>query len=199
MPGTADNFSSTLLTIGPGKFYTSCAVPAGGARLTLHTDLTPESVANPSAKHVGFTDAGNKFIYTPEVEVFEADEQTAPIFSRILTENAMIEGQMLQGADLTTLDELLFAGAKASGSGYEQITLGGNTSITGVSVALIAPTVASSTYAQVVNIYNAYNERGLEVEITRRTLAKIPYSFKGLQISTRTQGDRLCNFWKSAA
>lgn len=199
MPGTSDNFLTTKLTIGPGKFYTSVAVPAASARLTLHTDLTPESVANPSAVHVGFTDQGNKFTYTTEVELFEADEQTAPIFSRILTENAMIEGAMLQGADLTVLDQLLMAGTKASASGYEQITLGGNVAVTGVSVALIAPTVLDATKAQVINIYNAYNQNGLEVEITRRTLAKIPYSFKGLQVSSRAQGDRLCNYWLQVA
>lgn len=198
MPGTSDNFSTSKLTIGPCKFYTNVAVPGAGARLTLHTDDTPESVANPNAKHIGFTDQGMKFSYTTEIQTFEADEQTAPIFSRLLTEKAMLEGTILQNADFTVMDELLMAGTKATGSGYEEITLGGNTTVTGVSIAVIWPTVAAAANALVINIYNAYNAIGIELNITRRELGKTPFRFEGQAVATRAVGDRLCNLWQQA-
>lgn len=196
MAGTADNFSTSLLTIGPCKFYTGLAVPGAGARLTLHTDDTPDSTANANAVHVGFTDQGLKFTYTTEIQTFEADEQTAPIFSRLLTEKAMLEGTILQNADLNVLDELLMAGTMGSASGYEEITLGGNTTVTGMSVAVIWPSVASASNAMIINIYNAYNEVGLELNITRRELGKTPFRFAGQAVATRAVGDRLCNIWK---
>jgi hypothetical protein len=198
MPGTANNFLTTLLTIGPCKFYTGLAVPAAASRLTLHTDDTPESVANPNAVHVGFTDQGMKFTYSTEIQKFEADEQTAPIFSRVLTEAAMLEGVMLQNADFNVLDELLMAGTQATGSGYEEITLGGNTTVTGISIAVIWATVAAAANAMVVNIYNAYNAIGMELNITRRELGKTPFRFEGQSVATRAVGDQLCNLWKQA-
>lgn len=198
MAGTSDGFSTSTLTIGPCKFYTSLAVPASGSRLTLHTDDTPESVANPNAVHAGFTDQGMQFAYTTEIQKFEADEQTAPIFTRLLTESAMLEGVLLQNADFNILDELLMAGVQATGSGYEEITLGGNTTVTGMSVAVIWPSVGTSTNVIVINIYSAYNEQGLLLNVTRRELGKTPFRFAGQSIATRTAGDRLCNLWKQA-
>lgn len=196
MAGTANNFSTSLLTIGPCKFYTGLAVPGAGARITLHTDDTPDSTANPDAVHVGFTDQGVKFSYTTEIQKFEADEQTAPIFTRLLTEAAMLEGTILQNADFNVLDELLMAGTQAAGSGYEEITLGGNTTVTGMSVAVIWPTVAASSNVMVINLYNAYNEVGLELNITRRELGKTPFRFAGQSIATRAVGDQVCSLWK---
>lgn len=197
MPGTAKTYSSTNLIIGPGDAWGSLAVPAGGGRITIHTDGTPESVANPTAKHVGLTDQGCKVMYNAEVQTFEADEQTAPILSRILTESMKIEGAFLQGADLDIVDMFVMGSTKTSGSGYEQIALGGNTAITGMSFALIAPTVADPTKFHVYNIYNAYNETGIEINITRRDITKIPFSMTGLQVSSRAAGDRLGSIWKS--
>lgn len=199
MAGTAKAYSSTNLIIGPGDSWGSLAVPGSGARITIHTDGTPESVANPSAKHVGFTDQGCKAMYTNEIERFEADEQTAPILSRILTESLSIEGSFLQGADLDIVDMFIMGASKTSGTGYEMIALGGNTAVTGQSFALIVPTVASASYFHVFSIYNAYNEVGVEINVTRRDLARIPFKMSGLQVSSRTVGDRLGSIWKSVA
>lgn len=199
MAGTAKNYSSTNLMIGPGDSWGNLAIPGSGARITIHTDGTPESVANPSAKHVGHTDQGAKAMYTNEIERFEVDEQTAPVLSRILSESLSIEGAFMQGADYDIMDMFIMGAAKTSASGYEQIALGGNTSITAMSFALIAPTVASASYFHIINIYSAYNELGVEINITRRDLARIPFKMSGLQISSRTQGDRLGSIWKTVA
>lgn len=195
MAGTAKGYSSTKLMIGPGDAWGNLALPADGSRLTLHTDLTPDSTANPSAKHVGFTDQGTKVMYRAEIQTFEADEQTAPILSRILTESLKIEGAFLQGADFDIMDMFLMGATKTSAAGYEQITLGGNTAVTGISFAVIVPTVADATKAHVFNIYSAYNEAGLDLAITRRDISKIPFTMTGLQLSSRTAGNRLGNIW----
>lgn len=197
MAGTAKAYSSNNLIIGPGDSWGSLAVPGAGARITLHTDGTPDSTANASAKHVGFTDKGAKVTYTNEIETFEADEQTAPILSRILTESLTIDGAFLQGADLDIMDMFIMGADKTTGSGYEAITLGGNTAVTGMSFALIVPTVADATKFHVYNIYNAYNKKGVEVDVTRRDIAKIPFEMTGLQVSSRAVGDRLGCIWKS--
>ena len=117
MAGTAKAYSSTNLMIGPADGWGNLALPTSGNRLTLHTDGTPDSSANVSAKHVGFTDRGVKIMYRAEIRTFEADEQTAPILARIETESLKIEGAFLQGADLDLLDMFLMGATKSSGTG----------------------------------------------------------------------------------
>ncbi|MGE0131876.1 MAG: hypothetical protein AB7U82_27650 [Blastocatellales bacterium] len=79
MPASTTNFDSTRIMTGPSKVWIDVAVPAGGARMTLdNTTGTPESVANPNAKHIGLTEAGVTMSVKTEIQSFEADELTAP-------------------------------------------------------------------------------------------------------------------------
>lgn len=173
------------------------AVPGAGARVTLHTDGTPESVANPSAKHLGMTLEGARLIYTPSVNNFESDEQTAPIITQLSGEEAKIEGAALQVLDMALMTYLITGGTFGSAAGYEQNTFGGKQTVATFTVLYVAPVFADPTKFFVVNLYKASNSAGVSVDLSRKKMASTPFSFTGLSISTRAAGDQLGNIWKS--
>ena len=96
MAGTAKTYTSSQIILGPADVWLSVAVPSASARMTLHTDGTPDSAANPSAVHLGMTAAGTTFEYKPEIQDFGSDELTAPHLSRIISESATLKGEFLQ-------------------------------------------------------------------------------------------------------
>lgn len=196
MAGTAKNYSTTTVELGPGDIWLNVELPGAGARLTLATDLTPDSTASPSAIHLGMTTEGSKYIYKPSMTNFESDEQTAPVLSSITAEEARIEGSMLQVADMAILAKLIAGGTRATASGYDQIKFGGLQTLATYTVALIAPLQSDNTKAIVVQLYKAYNEAGFQLDISRKRIAASPFNFVGLSISSRAAGDQVGAYWK---
>lgn len=197
MAGTAKSYNTALVELGPGDVWLNVATPAGGARVTLHTDGTPESVANPSAKHLGMTREGSRLIYSPAVQNFSSDEQTAPIISQIGDEEARIEGESLQILDTALMTYLIAGATYSTAAGYEQNTVGGKQTLATFSVLYVAPIFADTTKFLVVNLYKAYNAAGWNTPVTRKGMSGVPFNFFGLSISTRAAGDQLANFWKT--
>lgn len=196
MPGTATNFNANQIAIGPGKAWLNVAVPGTGARLTLHTDGTPESVANPNAKHLGLTEAGTTMKIGNNIESFEADELTAPYRQQLTGDEATISGNMLQTENTELVEKMLPGGTRTTGAGYEQVTFGGKITITGFSVAVIAPTAADATKYAVFQLYNCINFGGLEYTLSRKTPSSSPFEFQGQSVSTRVEGDQVGSYWK---
>lgn len=197
MAGTAKSYNTAHVELGPGDIWLNVAVPGAAARVTLHTDGTPESVANPSAKHLGMTTEGSKLIYTPNLTNFESDEQTAPIITQNIGEEMRIEGSSLQILDTALMTYLMAGGTFGSAAGYEQNTLGGKQTVATYTVLFVAPIYADVTKFLVVNLYKAYNAAGWQADLSRKKVAAVPFNFFGLSISTRTAGDQLGNVWKS--
>ncbi|MGE0131877.1 MAG: hypothetical protein AB7U82_27655 [Blastocatellales bacterium] len=197
MPASTTNFDSTRIMTGPSKVWIDVAVPAGGARMTLdNTTGTPESVANPNAKHIGLTEAGVTMSVKTEIQSFEADELTAPWRQQLSNEEAVMSGNFLQIEDWDILGLITPGGTKSTGSGYEQLTFGGLTTVTTKSVACIAESADTAGKWVVFQLYKAFNRAGIELALSRKDFSKVPFEFIGLSDTSRTQGDQVGNFWR---
>lgn len=203
MAGSTKSYDATKIILGPGDLWLDVAVPSAGARATIDTTSgshTPDSTAHPNAKHLGMTMEGTEVAYAPNVQDFEADEITAPYLSRIITEVLSIKGKMLQVFDWDLLESMTVGGVKATGSGYEELPIGGRSSVTTTSILLIAPDITTpATYYTVVQLYKTYNSAGWAFPITRKNPASLAFEFKGQAITTRAVGDQVGNIWKKVA
>lgn len=196
MAGTATNWNVQAITSTEGQLWAGLSIPAAGARLTLHTDGTPDATANPNAKHLGMTREGAKYMVKPTIEDYFADEFPSPIKSKVTGLEAAITAELLQVTDSALL-EILSAGfgTKASGTGYEEISLGA-IALVYTSIALIFPLEADPTKFGVFHLYKTRNDGGIESEIGRKKLSGLPVSFKGLAVTSRAAADTTGKWWK---
>ena len=197
MAGTATRYNA--LTIPAGvivQLWTGLAVPAAAARLTLDTDGTPDATANPSAKHLGHTDAGLTVTGTETVQDFFADEVAYPIASSLDTVEYTIAGSALQVAD-EELVKFLAAntGTYGTAAGYKEFTLGYKSSITYASVAAIWKSPLDPTKFAVFNLYNARNTTGFNFQIGRKVRSSSAFTIKGYGITSRAAADQMGNYW----
>ena|SRR5688572_32841627 len=197
MAGSTLNFDANKITLNYGWFWWDVAVPSAGARITLHTDLTPESVANPNAKHLGHTEEGWNFEAKADREDSFADEQAAPIDTAITQLQASLTASLIQTQDISgTLRYLTQGfGSYSTAAGYEQIT-GGIIPIVYGAVALIAPTKTDPTKAIIYNLYKSLNDSGLANQVRRKTKGNNPVAFRGFAITSRAAADQVFNVWK---
>lgn len=201
MAGTADNFSSTTVAIGPGKLYAGLAIPGAGGRLILHTDGTPDSTQNPSAIHLGYTEAGTEFKQSHSLTGFQADEANHDIISRITDEDASISGALIQVMDFDIDVILNPLNVRSNLPGTQGSTFGGLTSFSYQSVAVIFPIEGSSSPViyGVFHLYKAVNDAGSAAKVTSKSLAASPFSFKGHTIPTRAAGDQVGRKYRQTA
>lgn len=199
MAGKATNWNTAAIANSKGQLWANLAIPGAGARLTLHTDGTPDSTANPNAVHLGMTREGAKYMVKPTFEDYFADEFRAPIKSQLTQIEAAITAELLQvhDSDLLALLSNGF-GTRTTGTGYEQITFG-EIAMVYTSIALIFPLEADPTKFGVFHLYKARNEGGIETELGRRKLSGVPINFKGLDITSRAAADTIGSFWKQVA
>lgn len=199
MAGTATDWNVAAIANTKGQIWANLAIPAGGARLSLHTDGTPDGTANPNAKHLGMTREGAQFLVKPKFEQFYADEFTAPIKTGLGEQEMMISAELLQVTD-TALLELLTpgVGTKTVGTGYEQVTFG-QRAIVYTSIALIFPTEADPTKFAVFHLYKGLNEGGIDIKTGRKILSGVSLSFRGFDITSRAIADTAGSFWKQVA
>ena len=203
MAGTAKNYDANEIILGPADVWLNVAVPAASARMTLHTDGTPDDVANPSAIHLGMTVGGTTFEYVPEIQDFSSDELTAPHLSRIITERATLKGEFLQVFNWLLLEKMTVGGTKSvdtnTSTGYEQLTMGGLSTISTFSVALIGQDISGSNQWWVVQLYKTFNRAGFNFMVTRKDQSRAPFEFNGQAVTTRAAGDQIGNFWHQGA
>lgn len=197
MAGSAYNFSTTQLTNQFGWFWIGLAIPGAGARITLHTDGTPESVANPSAKHLGHTTEGWEMSALTTTEDQFLDETVSPVDSVINEATVALAASLAQTQDISGVLQHLVSGFGTYGTaaGYEQIQIG-VTPLLYVASALIFPTKADVTKFMIYNLYRSKNDSGLANQIKRKGLGNNPVSFKGYAITSRAATDTVGNFWK---
>lgn len=199
MAGTSKAYDSTEIILGPADVWLEVAVPTAGNRLTLHTDGTPDATANPSAVHLGMTAAGTTFSYVPEIQDFSSDELTAPHLSRIISETMKLEGEFLQVFDWSILAKMTVGGTKntntSTTSGYEELTIGGISTIDTFSVALIGTDIGDPTLFWVIQLYSTFNKAGFNFSVTRKDQSKAKFEFVGQAITSRTSGDQIGNYW----
>lgn len=197
MAGTAKNYQTATVEIGPGDIWLNVAVPGAGARITLAADGTPDATANPSTIHLGMTPDGAKLIYTPNITEFEADELTSPIIVQNVKEVLGIQGSMIQTLDTALLNYLIAGGTRSTGSGYEEISIGGKQTVATFTVAYIAPVYADVTKFIVYNLYKSYNKAGFNFDVSRKKMSAIPFDFQAMAIAARATGDTSGKIWKT--
>lgn len=204
MPGTADNFNTLNVGIGPGKLYIDLGGGTGewdgaaGVRLILDDDGSPDSTQNPNARHIGWTDAGWQFSVKPTFTNFFADESPDPIISRVTAQEALLSGSILQVMDMNLAEVLNPTLTRSDVMGSQGVTIG-NATPQYTSVALIWPFEDDATRFGVVHLYKAFNDAGLAGNITSKDVSKSPVAFRGLAIATRAQADRVGRFFTQNA
>jgi hypothetical protein len=197
MAGTAKTYDATRIMATSADVWIDVAVPSSGTRLTLDAPTgTPDSTANPNAKHLGLTEKGSTMTFKTEIQAFEADELTSPWKQQLSSEEAAIKGNFLQIEDWNILGLITPGGTKSTGAGYEQLTFGGSTTVTTKSIAVIAPSAQNAGKWVVFHLYKAFNKAGIELALSRKDFSKVPYEFSGLSDTSRPQGDQVGNFWR---
>lgn len=198
MPASPLNFNSALITANYGWFWVGLAIPGAGARITLFTDGTPDSTANPTAKHLGHTTEGWEMTAAATTENITVDEQVIPIDTFINELNVGLAANLAQTQDISgTLQYIAHGfGTYGTAAGYEQITLG-TIPIVYTACALISPTKADATKYLVYNLYKSINSAGIANQVKRRGLGSNPVAFQGYGITTRAAADSTGNLWKS--
>ena len=203
MAGTAKNYNGNQIVLGPSDLWLDVAVPNAASRLTLDADGTPDGTANPTAIHLGMTAAGVTFEYMPEIQDFTSDELTAPHMSRIISEKASLKGEFLQVFNWNLLAKMTVGGTRNvntnTSTGYEELTMGGVSTVSTFSVALIGPDIQGTGQYWVVQLYKTFNKSGFTFAVTRKDQSRAPFEFSGLAVTTRTVGDQIANFWHQGA
>lgn len=200
MAGSTLGWSSVYIPRGQRvEFWAKLAIPGAGARLTLHTDLTPESVANPNAKHLGRTDEGVEISYKPSFEYRSSDEFQAPYDAFISAEEAVISAALQQVLDFDIAEALMVGSTKASGTGYEELPFGGKLTITKISVAAIWRLPEDTSKVGVFHLYSAINDAGIAARVRRMGSSSVPVAFRGFTVDSRAAGDQIGKYWKQVA
>ena len=199
MAGTSKNYNGNQIVLGPSDLWLNVAVPSAAARLTLDADGTPDATANPNAVHLGMTAGGVTFEYMPEIQDFTSDELTAPHMSRIISEKASLKGEFLQVFNWSLLEKMTVGGTRNvntnTSTGYEELTMGGVSTVSTFSVALIGPDIQGTGQYWVVQLYKTFNKSGFTFAVTRKDQSRAPFEFSGLAVTTRAIGDQIANFW----
>lgn len=196
MAGTATDWKTAKIAQNAGWLWRGLAVPGAGARLTLHTDGTPDSTASPNAKHLGATRAGAKLMIKSTLQNFNVDEFRAPIVTNLDTVAMGISGELVGVTDMELMAWLLpGVGTRSTASGYDQVTVGSK-AIAYDSIALIFPLIEDTTDYGVFHIYNGLNDPGVEFAVSRKELGFTPFSIVGYEITSRATADTLGSYWK---
>lgn len=203
MPGTAKNYNQNQIILGPSDVWLNVAVPSAASRLTLDADGTPDATANPNAIHLGMTVGGTTFEYVPEVQDFTSDELTAPHLSRIISERLTLKGEFLQVFNWQLLASMTVGGTRNvntnTSTGYEELTIGGQSTISTYSIALIGQDIQGTNQYWVVQLYRSFNRAGFNFTVTRKDQSRAAFEFNGMAITSRATGDQIGNFWHQGA
>ena len=109
MAGSLTGWDTLEVIQTQAQIWGALAIPGAAAELTLHTDGTPESVANPSAKHLGHTAEGASLLVKPSYNEFSVDESPAPFKRNVGGMEIAIAANLVQIEDFD-LAELLLPG-----------------------------------------------------------------------------------------
>ena len=201
MPGTAVSWKTANIAQNAGQLWGLLAIPGAAARITLHTDGTPESVANPNAIHYGATQEGARLMVKPTYDKYYVDEFRAPIVTNIGELAAGIAASLVGVTDMEFVIKNALPGVgtyATTASTFKEVRFG-TTAIVYQSVAHIFPLIEDTTKWAIWNLYSALNDAGVEFAVGRKQLGFTPVNFVGYEITTRAATDTVGNYWKQIA
>jgi len=200
MPGSTLNWNTVNIPRGQRvEIWAKLAVPGAGARLTLHTDLTPESVANPNALHLGRTEDGAELRYATTLAHKVSDEFDAPFDTTIEVVEGIIAATIMPTLDTQIMEVLMPGTTRAVGSGYEELPFGGSIGAPSkYSVAAIWRMPEDNTKVAVFHLYNAIQDNALAFRVRKsgNAIGSTPIAFRGFAVASRAAGDQTGKFWK---
>lgn len=196
MPGTAKAYNSAMVARGPADLWLKLAIPAAAGTITLHTDGTPESVANPTAQHVGLMKTGTEVEITAEVQERTSDNLASPYAVSLLQSSATIKGDMLQVLDTLLIATISLGGTRITSTGKEVIQFGSLSTVTYNSCALIWALAEDATKFALVNLYRAYNAGGWKTTLNRNEDGANDLELTGTAITSRAEADQVCQIYK---
>lgn len=155
---------------------------------------------------MGASEGVSTFRMEAKVEEISVDQEAAPVDSVMTAEGASIEATLKESSLLKISKGLAHAtytsgtdsGLPAGAQSYEQLTVGGLTTVLQASVALISPRRGFSSPGKymVACLYNAYAKEPLQIGFTRTKEAIYKVRFQGLAVLSRPQGDRVAQFYR---
>jgi hypothetical protein len=196
MPGTTKSYNSAMTARGPADLWLKLAVPAAAGTITLHTDGTPESVANPTAQHVGMLKTGSEVEINAEIQERTSDNLSTPYAVALLTSKATIKGDMLQVLDTLLIATISLGGTRITATGKEIIQFGSLSAVAYSSVAAIWALAEDATKFAVVNLYRAYNASGWKATLNRNEDGTNGLELTGTAITSRATEDQVCQIYK---
>ena len=201
MAGSTLNWSTVNIPRGVTyHLWAGLSVPAAGARLSLDTStLTPDATANPNAIHLGRTSEGVTVRVATTTEGSTSDEFSAPYRVIPTVEEMVISATLKQVLDFNILQRLSPVMTRTTGSGYEEMSFGGTTTVATTSVALICAMPEDATKAFVAQLYRTSNDAPIEVNFRRTQDGMTAVSFRGQAVETRAAGDQIGKIWKQVA
>ncbi len=184
---------------GPGELWIIGGGVADSAtpQITLHTDGTVDATLHPASFHFGSVEDGYAWKSVPKMEDIRADQFDGPLDRYVTEQEAGIEATLTQ-IDPAIIQKCSPYTAYAAGSGYKQVTGGGNLSLSSVCVALVVPK-RTSAYHYIAVLFKAHGTIGLEANFGRAKKSVFKASFKALTDPTRTAGRQMFCFYETVA
>jgi len=191
---------TNAIALNQGQLWGNLALPGAAARVTLHTDGTPDAITNTTAFHYGATKAGSKLSVKSQQTKFYVDEFRGPIVTNIDQIDMSIAGELVGVTDMDVMTNLLpGVGTYATtASTFKEIRIGIK-AITYQCIAVIFPLIEDTTKFGIFNIYSGLNDAGAEWTQSRKELGFTPFNFIGYELTTRAVTDTLGNYWKQIA
>lgn len=190
MAGTPNGWDTLEVIQTYCSIYGKCAIPGAGAEPVLHTDGSPESLANPSAKGFGHLAEGAEILIKGSYNEFFVDESPAPIKRNVGSVEIAVTGNIVQVEDFD-LAELLLPGiaTQSAPSGKKKLTFG-LIPIVYTCILVTWPRETDPTKFGWFQIYRASNDEGLAAQFGRTKMAGAPFAFKGHAITSRAVADQ---------
>ncbi|HLW80044.1 MAG TPA: hypothetical protein VKU44_10650 [Terriglobia bacterium] len=188
---------------GPGFLWYNVQAPAAGARLLVDANGNPTAG---SPVPMGASDGAATLHFEAKLTEISADQETGPVDVVMSAESAYIEvslkesslAKVAKGLAHATYSSGTDTGLPTGAQAYEEITLGGLVAIPQAPVALISPRRGFTSPGKflVACLYNAYAKDPFQVGFTRTKEAIYKVRFEGLAVLSRTQGDRVAQFYR---
>lgn len=188
---------------GTAMLWYGVQAPASGARLLVDANGNPLS-GSPLA--MGSSEGAATFHMEAKIEEISIDQETAPVDAVMTAESAYMEVTLKESALMKVAASLAHAtyssgtdsGLPAGAQNFEEITVGGLIQIPQAALALVSPRRGFSSPGKfmVACLYNAYAKDPFQIGFTRAKEAVYKVRFEGLAVLSRTQGDRVAQFYR---
>jgi hypothetical protein len=171
------------------RIWFGLSIPATGSYLTIGADGVPDATENPSAKLIGFTEAGARLKLTRQITEEFYDEIKQAVDTTIEQTGGSIAAEAGQVLDVDLLSlATVGIGTPLTPTGKKAWSLG-ESALTYTSIAAIAPTKADPTKFVVFHLYKAHNIADFDMALSRTERSKIPLEFAAKAIATRPLAD----------